>query len=235
MRTRSFWPLLLGGVALFAGTTFPLEGGTGAVISGNEFDEDAFPLVALTFDDGPHSTLTPKLLDILSREKVDATFYVIGRLVQQYPLIVQRMTEEGHEIGNHTWTHPDLRKISDKKIIDEMAKTSKVIKQVTGHLPYSMRAPYGGINDRVFRQIPKEDRPVVMWTVDPRDWKKPGVQTVVSRVVEGCKPGAIILLHDIHQETIEAVPQIIQRLRAKGYKFVKVSQILATKSTIDLK
>lgn len=209
-------------------------GKPGAVSIGKEFDEDGVPLVALTFDDGPHGKFTPELLDTLARENTVSTFYVVGRMVEENPEVARRMVEEGHEIGNHTWSHPDLRKISDKKINEELKRTAKAIEEATGSLPYSTRPPYGAVNGRVLQSIPRQSKPVVMWTVDPQDWRKPGVQTVVKRVVEGCRPGAIILLHDIHKETILAVGEIIRQIKMKGYRFVTVSQILSTTDQLDL-
>lgn len=221
---------LAGLILILTGTA----GYSGAVTSGNEFDQDGSPLVALTFDDGPHATLTPRLLDILAKEDTPATFYVVGKMVSESPEVAQRIVDEGHEIGNHSWTHPDLRKLSDEKINKELANTAKAIEKHTGSQPYSTRPPYGGLNARVAKAIPREYQPVVLWTVDPKDWQKPGIQKIVERVVGEAKPGSILLLHDIHEESVEAVPKIIGELRNKGFKFVTVSQILTTKHTVDL-
>jgi peptidoglycan/xylan/chitin deacetylase (PgdA/CDA1 family) len=206
----------------------------GTVAEGNAFDDQGRPQVALTFDDGPHGTLTPRLLDILHQTKTPATFYVVGRMIQQSPDILQRMAREGHEIGNHTWSHPDLRKLSPDKIKSELKKTDEAIYKATGMRSYSMRPPYGAISRRVLDSIPPENTPVVMWTVDPQDWKKPGSDVIVKRITEACRPGAILLLHDIHEGTIGAVEEIIGRLREQGYRFVTVSQILTSKNSISL-
>lgn len=210
------------------------EGEAQAVTKGNEYSPDGTPLVALTFDDGPHPDLTPRLLDILRDKGAVATFYVVGRSAKQYPEILNRIALEGHEIGNHTWSHPDLRKLSPSKIRQELERTSEAIFSITGEKPYSMRPPYGSYNKKVGANIPSELFPVVMWSVDPQDWKKPGVSVVTKRVLDGVKPGSILLLHDIHPETIQAVPAIVEGLIQKGYKLVPVSELLSRRTVINL-
>ncbi len=190
------------------------------------------PVLALTFDDGPHPQLTPKLLDILRQQGVRATFYVIGRNVETYPDIARRIVAEGHEIANHSWSHPALTKVSSAKLKQELESTSNVIERETGRRPTNMRPPYGAINDRVRQAILQDHKlDVIMWSVDPLDWKRPGASVVTQRMVQGAKPGAILLAHDIHPGTIEAMPQTIAQLKAKGYGFATVSQLLALRET----
>ncbi len=186
------------------------------------------PVVALTFDDGPHPEYTPKLLDILRNQGVRATFYVIGRNVDTYPEIARRIVSEGHEIANHTWSHPALTSIGAARLRQEIEKTTDAIQRVTGRRPTNMRPPYGAVNDRV-RQAMFRDygMDVIMWSCDPLDWKRPGADVVRRRLVEGATPGGILLAHDIHPGTIEAMPGTIQELKAKGYGFATVSQLLA--------
>ena len=186
------------------------------------------PFVALTFDDGPHPVLTPQLLDILRNEGVRATFYVIGRNVQTYPEIARRIVAEGHEIANHTWSHPTLTAISAARLDKEMTSTTEIIQRVTGRRPTNMRPPYGAVNERV-RQSMFNDHglDVIMWSVDPLDWRRPGAEVVRQRLVDGAKPGGILLAHDIHPGTIEAMPGTIRDLKAKGFGFATVSQLLA--------
>lgn len=234
MNNNAFGSIGAALLLIFATQALSWGGSIKTVSEGVTHDADGVPLVALTFDDGPHKTLTASLLDILAEEEVVATFYVVGRMVEQSPDLVSRMAEEGHEIGNHTWSHPDLRKLSAEKIRNEIARTSESIREATGSLPYSIRPPYGAVNDRVLKAIPEESAPVVMWTVDPHDWKKPGKSVVEERVVEKCRPGAIILLHDIHEGSVLAVRSIIRRLKERGYRFATVSQMLPNKNTIDL-
>ena len=186
------------------------------------------PVLALTFDDGPHPELTPKLLDILRSEGVRATFYVIGRNVQTYPEIARRIVSEGHEIANHTWSHPALPSVGAARLNKEIASTSEIIKRVTGRRPTNMRPPYGAINERVRQSMYKDHGlDVILWSVDPLDWKRPGPSVVRQRLVDGATPGGILLAHDIHPGTIEAMPGTIRDLKAKGYGFATVSQLLA--------
>jgi peptidoglycan/xylan/chitin deacetylase (PgdA/CDA1 family) len=204
------------------------------VSKGNPHDTEGRPLVALTFDDGPHPELTPQLLDILKSTQSTATFYVVGRAAAAHPEILNRIFLEGHEIGNHTWSHSDMRKLTKERLLSETGKTTDAIMQVTGEHPYGIRPPYGACNDKVLSLLPPQLRPVVMWTVDPLDWKRPGSQEVARRVLEKVTPGAIVLLHDIHPGTIQAVPSIIEGLRNKGYRMVTVSEILAQATSISL-
>lgn len=186
------------------------------------------PVLALTFDDGPHPELTPKLLDILRAEGVRATFYVIGRNVQTYPEIARRIVSEGHEIANHTWSHPALPSVGAARLGKEITSTSEIIQRVTGRRPTNMRPPYGAINERVRQSMYKDHGlDVIMWSVDPLDWKRPGASVVRQRLVDGATPGGILLAHDIHPGTIEAMPGTIRDLKAKGYGFATVSQLLA--------
>lgn len=183
--------------------------------------------VALTFDDGPHPVHTPRLLDILSEHRVRATFYVIGTLVRRYPEIVQRIVAEGHELGNHTWQHPTLSQHGDARVLSEIDRTQEVVWQTVGHLPVTFRPPYGAITPRQSRMLHESrNLPTVVWSVDPQDWRRPGSAIVARRMVEGARPGAIILAHDIHGPTVSAVPEAIAGLHARGYRCVSMSELL---------
>jgi len=185
------------------------------------------PIVAMTFDDGPHPDLTPKLLDLLKKRNIRATFYVIGRNVAAYPEIARRMVEEGHEIGNHTYTHPALSKIGASRVKSELDRTSDIIRQVTGANPKTMRPPYGATNTSLSRRIHGEfSMPVIMWSVDPQDWRYRNASRVSSHIIANAKPGDIILAHDIHPSTIAAMPAALDALLAKGFRFVTVSELL---------
>jgi len=192
------------------------------------------PYIAMTFDDGPHAILTPKLLDILKQRHIHATFFVLGQLVKEHPEIVERAVAEGHEIANHSWDHKALNKLGEGGLQHELADTSAAIKDAVGKAPTLMRPPYGATNPRLSRAIEKEyGMKVILWSVDPDDWKDPGPQVVEQRIVSGwkgsggAKPGAIILSHDIHKGTVEAMPATLDTLLAKGYQFVTVSELLA--------
>jgi len=186
------------------------------------------PYIAMTFDDGPHGVLTPRLLDILKERHIKATFFVLGQLVQEHPEIVSRALAEGHEIANHSWDHKALNKLGEGGLQHELADTSAEITKATGKPVTLMRPPYGATNPRLNRAIEKEyGMKVILWSVDPLDWKRPGPQVVEQRILAGAKPGAIILSHDIHPGTIDAMPATLDALTAKGYKFVTVSELLA--------
>lgn len=185
-------------------------------------------VVALTFDDGPHGQLTPKLLDLLQRENVHATFFVLGSCVAANPQIVQRMAAEGHEVANHSWNHPRLPSLSREKFDQQIRDTTEIIEKNTGQKVTLMRPTYGLYNDRVKNELTGVfGLDVILWSVDPNDWKRPGADVVARRLVAGAHPGAILLAHDIHPGTIAAMPQVIAQLKAQGYTFATVSELLA--------
>jgi peptidoglycan/xylan/chitin deacetylase (PgdA/CDA1 family) len=188
----------------------------------------AQPYVALTFDDGPHATLTPRLLNILRDRNVKATFYVLGPNAKRNPGIMQRMVAEGHELGNHSWTHRVMSKAPTDAMVKEFQDTRDAIIAACGVAPKSQRPPYGAMT-KPQRALLKEKfgYPCILWDVDPLDWKKPGSGVVASRILSDTRNGSIILLHDIHAGSVEAVPAVLDGLLAKGYTFVTVSQLLA--------
>lgn len=186
------------------------------------------PFIAITFDDGPDQKLTPKLLDLLARLQIKATFFVIGQNASEFPEIVRRAAREGHEIANHSWSHPNLGKMSDESVRRELRKTDDAIMRATGVRPTLMRPPYGSITAHQKRWIPQElGLRIILWDVDPLDWKRPGPSIVCNRIVANTRAGSIILAHDIHAPTIEAMPATLEQLAAKGFKFVTVSELLA--------
>jgi peptidoglycan/xylan/chitin deacetylase (PgdA/CDA1 family) len=185
------------------------------------------PYIALTFDDGPHATLTPKLLDLLASRHIKATFFVLGECVEQNPQILQRAAREGHEIGNHSWSHPQLNHLSDDAVRSQLKRTDDLIKSVIGVHPTLLRPPYGALTSRQKKWIPEEfGYKIILWDVDPLDWKDPGPATVTNRILKNARPGSIVLSHDIHRGTIESVPATIDQLLAKHFKFVTVSELI---------
>lgn len=184
-------------------------------------------LVALTFDDGPHGVLTPRILDVLDRYGVKGTFFVLGKNVSLYPQVVKRASKAGHEIANHSWSHPKLTALSYDRVRSELSRTNEAICRATGKYPALMRPPYGAMNSSLLHSIYSTfGTPVVMWDVDTNDWRKPGVQTVINRAVNGAKPGSVILVHDIHASTADAVEGIVRGLQARGFRLVTVSELL---------
>lgn len=186
------------------------------------------PYIALTFDDGPVKTSTPRLLDLLAKKGVKATFFVLGENAKDNPEILKREVAEGHEIGNHSWNHPDLSKKSDEFVRTQIQQTQDTVFHITGLKPKVMRPPYGAFTERQKKWAHEEfGVNIAMWEVDPYDWKKPGPSVVARRILEATKPGAIILVHDIHGQTVDAMPEVIDGLLAKGFKFVTVSELIA--------
>jgi peptidoglycan-N-acetylglucosamine deacetylase len=186
------------------------------------------PYIAMTFDDGPSPGTTTRLLDILKQRNIRVTFFMIGPNVVAHPEIARRVLAEGHEIGNHSWTHPQLSKLSDQRVTEEITKTQEAIKSASGFTPTLLRPPYGAITRTQREWIEKRfGLSIILWSVDPFDWKRPGAPVITQRILNGAQSGAIILSHDIHQQTIDAMPATLDALLAKGYKFVTVSQLIA--------
>jgi peptidoglycan/xylan/chitin deacetylase (PgdA/CDA1 family) len=187
--------------------------------------------IAMTFDDGPHPQNTPRLLDILRARNVKATFYVIGRSVDLYPQIVRRTVAEGHEIGNHSYTHRLLSKLGDSELRQEMSRCHEAVGRAAGVRMRTMRPPYGGLLQRQRELVHAEfGYPTILWAVDPLDWKRPGPSVVTSRILSGTNAGSIVLAHDLHAQTVDAMPATIDGLLKRGFKFVTVSQLLAMKT-----
>jgi len=185
------------------------------------------PYIAMTFDDGPSATLTLKLLDLLAAHHIKATFFVIGENVAEHPEIVARAAREGHEIANHSWSHPNFGKMGDESVRRQLQQTDDAIKNATGKRPTLMRPPYGSITAREKRWIHDEfGYDIILWDVDPYDWKRPGPAVVRARILKETRPGSIVLSHDIHPGTIEAMPSTFDELEAKGFKFVTVSELI---------
>jgi peptidoglycan-N-acetylglucosamine deacetylase len=184
--------------------------------------------IAITFDDGPSAQLTPKLLDMLKQRGIKATFFVVGKNVEEYPDIVSRMASEGHEVANHSWSHPALTKLSAESFRKQMESTNEAIAKATGKRPTLMRPPYGAtsgiLNKRLTEQFGLK---VILWSVDPLDWRYRNSNRVYNVIVQNTRPGAIILAHDIHATTVAAMPATLDALLAKGYKFVTVSELIA--------
>lgn len=187
--------------------------------------------IAITFDDGPHPQNTPRLLDMLRARNIKATFYVIGRSVELYPQIVRRTVAEGHEIGNHSHTHRLLSKLGDSEMLTDLRRCHDAIGNAAGVQPRTMRPPYGGLLQRQRELVYSEfGYPVILWSVDPLDWKRPGASVVSSRILSGTSSGGIILAHDLHGQTVDAMPVTLDGLLARGFIFVTVSQLLAMKT-----
>jgi peptidoglycan/xylan/chitin deacetylase (PgdA/CDA1 family) len=201
-----------------AGVTF-----SRVLVSGN--------YIAITFDDGPHPQNTPRLLDMLAARNIKATFYVIGRSVDLHPGVLRRTVAEGHEIGNHSQTHRLLSKLSDSEVRQEMQRCQDAVGRAAGVRMRTMRPPYGGLLQNQRQLVHSEfGYPTILWSVDPLDWKRPGPSVVASRILAGTNAGGIVLAHDLHSQTVDAMPATFDGLLRKGFKFVTVSQLIAMKT-----
>ena len=182
-------------------------------------------VIALTFDDGP-GPYTAHLLDILDQYGAKATFFLIGSKVSGQASIVRSIQARGHQLGNHSWSHPELPKLPVDQIASEIDRTNEAIRQATGITPSILRPPYGAVNGVVLEQLRLRGMSSILWSVDTRDWADRNSQIVCSRAVAGARPGAIILMHDIHQTSVGAVPCILSALKQQGYSFVTVQGLL---------
>lgn len=183
------------------------------------------PMIALTFDDGPNAESTPVLLDGLKERGVHATFFVIGENIEKEDNcnIIRRMQEEGHEIGNHTYHHVDLSKLSYEDAHRELVMTDELIRDITGKETSLVRPPFGAFPAALAEEI---DKIYVKWTVDPLDWTTENVDEIVQKVVTDVQENDIILLHDCYNSSVEAAFQIIDILQAEGYEFVTADRLL---------
>lgn len=188
--------------------------------------------IAITFDDGPHPVHTEKILDILKKYNVKATFFVLGSNAARYPEIVKRTFDEGHELGNHTYNHVFINRISDEKLKEEISETDKVIFNITGARPIIFRPPGGAYNDRKVDVVSETGHKCILWSwwQDTRDWSCPPVDKVVNTVVSNLHDGDIVLFHDFNSgntPTVEALEIIIPDLISKNYEFVSVSELIS--------
>ena len=181
------------------------------------------PKIARTFDDGPSAAWTPVLLDGLKERGVKATFFLIGENADKNPEIVKRMAEEGHLIGNHTYHHVELTKVSENEARLELADTSAVIVRITGKEPEYMRPPFGAWQRKLEREIQMLP---VLWTIDPLDWTTENQDEIVNKVVTEAEENDIILLHDCYKSSIEAGLRIVDILQEEGFMFVTVDELL---------
>lgn len=185
------------------------------------------PYIAITFDDGPNPTQTPRLLKMLKERGIRATFFCVGQCVAESPEIAKQIITEGHEIANHSWSHPLLTKMSEAAVKEQIDRTHNVIKQTTGVTPTLLRPPYGGftVRQRAWANAVWNYK-TILWDVDSLDWKHRSPAKTESIIMAETKKGSIILCHDIHKTTVDAMPATLDALGAKGFKFVTVSELI---------
>ena len=180
-------------------------------------------VVALTFDDGPNPATTNQALDTLSKYGIKATFFVLGKNISGNEEILKRMKADGHVIGNHSWSHPVLSKLSLDEAKKQITDTEDALTKVLGSSSKLMRPPYGAITDDIRKSL---DLSFIMWDVDSLDWKSKNEASILTEIQREVKNGSIILMHDIHAETVNALPKIIDYLKEQGYHFVTVPEML---------
>lgn len=183
------------------------------------------PTVALTFDDGPARGKTDAILDYLASEEVPATFFVLGENAQRHPDLLERMVREGHEIGNHTFSHPNLTKLTHSQVREEIKKTQDAVLEAVGILPRFFRPPYGAANLTTMSVLSNQNLAAVFWSIDPQDWKGGAETQIVASVAEGLQNGAIILLHEKSPNTLKSLPGVVKAVRELGLEFETISSM----------
>ncbi|MCI2057210.1 MAG: polysaccharide deacetylase family protein [Oscillibacter sp.] len=212
--------LLLALTALIWSTRLPMT----IPADASEPLEEETKFVALTFDDGPRSDTTPRLLDGLRERGASATFFLVGQQLAGNEALVQRMKDEGHQVGNHTWSHVELQGATEATVRTEVGKTDAALTAILGEGEYWVRPPYGLLDSEQQKLF---SVPLVHWYVDPQDWKLRNTDADVKAVLSKVQPGDIILMHDTVPASVDAALRIVDALEAKGYQFVTVKELLA--------
>lgn len=189
-------------------------------------DTEPIAYMALTFDDGPNQTYTPRLLDGLKERDVHATFFLIGNLAETNDALVWRIAAEGHQIGNHSYDHAQLSKLSQWETKQDVQKCDEILRDILGQGDYWVRPPYGIMTDA---ECACMDTPLINWSVDTEDWKSQNVDSILDIVYRDCFDGCIILFHDSYQTSVEAALAAVDHLSAQGVKFVTVGELFAIK------
>ena len=182
--------------------------------------------VAFTFDDGPHPTVTPEILKILREYNAKATFFMLGLEARKYPHLAKQVASEGHEIANHTYSHPDLTKMNYDNVNRQFSEGRRIIEEITGVKTSLFRPPYGAINDNVITAAGNQNSPIIMWSVDSRDWESRDANAIYNVVMRNIRGGSIILMHDLYPSTAEGFRRVIDTLHKEGFQFVTVSKLL---------
>jgi peptidoglycan/xylan/chitin deacetylase (PgdA/CDA1 family) len=184
------------------------------------------PWIALTFDDGPHPVMTARLLAVLEKEQVPATFFVVGKMAERYPDVIQDMARNGFEVANHTYSHTPLKQLDDEGILNELGQTRTVIHRLTGRDCPLFRPPGGGYSRRIVLASSKAGYHMILWSVLTNDVQGASQRQIFQRVMKGSNDGGVILMHSGIENTVEVLPRMISALRNRGYHFVTVSQLM---------
>lgn len=183
-------------------------------------------LVALTFDDGPHPSITPRLLDLLQAHGAKGTFFVLGSRAESYPELLERMVREGHEVGNHSWSHKSLVRLGPTAARADLQRAAATIEACTNQPCRLVRPPYGHTNAEIRAMIHRSGWAHIMWDADSRDWQLSDANQMLARILRKTSPGAVLLFHDIHPGVLRVLPVLLPALRQCGYRFVTISELL---------
>lgn len=190
-------------------------------------------VVALTFDDGPDVNYTTKILDILKQNGIKATFFIVGNRAKAHPEMVKRIADEGHVIGNHTWDHPDIKKITTEQLKNELQRIDQLLNSIVNYYPHLFRPPYGFANANDIKELGSLGYKIIDWSVDTKDWAGTPPDKIMEYVHNELSPGGIVLEHcaggrdDKLDNTVEALPRIISYLKEQGYSFVTIPELLS--------
>jgi peptidoglycan-N-acetylglucosamine deacetylase len=182
--------------------------------------------IALTFDDGPTPGVTDLILDELKRRKLRATFFMIGERIAAMPDLARRVLAEGHEVGNHTFTHPKLTTLPDAEVQAEIQKTQDLMRNVMNHRPVWFRPPFGALRQNQAPMLAKQGLGIVFWSVDPQDWSQPGPAKITAKILADTKPGSIIVCHDLHAQTSASLSATLDGLFDRAFSLVTLSELL---------
>lgn len=187
-----------------------------------EPEEPPAPILALTFDDGPNGSVTPLLIEALNERGIHATFFVLGRLVERYPEVIAQAYSAGHQIASHGWDHENsLTKLSDQQLAKELSDTALAIYNITGENPAYLRPPYGSMDKKTAAKI---DVPMMLWTIDPRDWELKDAEKLEKAILDTAYDGGVLLLHDLYETTMAGALAAIDKLQAEGWRFLSLEE-----------
>ena len=195
-------------------------------------NRSAGKMVALTFDDGPFASKTPKILEILQQNDCRATFFSLGKYVSSHPELAQQVLAAGCELGSHSWFHSKQTSLSAEEREADFARVAKAFEEATGSAPYLFRAPYGAIDDAVKADLAEQNMISVLWSLDTEDWRAPSAEAVYKSVMDVVRDGDIILMHENAEYTVEVLPRILAALKEQGYQVVTVSELIYAGSDI---
>ncbi|MDN3017115.1 polysaccharide deacetylase family protein [Paenibacillus sp. BSR1-1] len=187
-------------------------------------------VVAITFDDGPNPIYTPQVLEIFSEASGKATFFMIGEQMGKFPEVVKKVAAQGHEIGNHTYTHPYLSQLTQEECLEEIERNESLVEELVGRTPVVFRSPYLDYNHETLSLLERKSYPMIgALNLEAQDWEQPGVDHILAKTRDCVRNGSILLFHDGYgdrSQTIEAVRILVAELSSQGYQFVTVSSLL---------